>query len=203
MWAGGKIDWPREGDLHTMNETSERMELLDVQGKKRSGGGELIVMSISKVLKQNGSEKVRETRQWVFLKEGEASAAEAKKITNVRPVEETLFRRTVQFSWVTLFRYSALIFNSHAIHLSREHCLKEGHPDLVVHGPLTFSLLLEAVRGRLPDARWKSVTYRAEGPAYVCDPVTLNVGVERDRKVAAWADKGDGIPVMKVSIELW
>jgi hydroxyacyl-ACP dehydratase HTD2-like protein with hotdog domain len=62
---------------------------------------------------------------------------------------------------------------------------------------------LEAVRGTVVGKRWKSVTYRAVGPAYVGEKLSLNVGIEKDGRLDAWAEKGDGLPVMKVNVELW
>jgi len=47
---------------------------------------------------------------------------------------------------VTLFRYSALTFNSHRIHYDLAYAREvEGYPGLVVHGPLQASWLLEHV----------------------------------------------------------
>jgi hydroxyacyl-ACP dehydratase HTD2-like protein with hotdog domain len=204
MWAGGRIEWPQDVDLLAGKPTKEIMKLDKIESKTRSGGGEMIVMSIEKKLfTQEEKEAVHETRQWVFLKDGDASAAQsstAKKSIGSKPTRDSVFQHSISLTPAALFRYSALIFNSHAIHLSKEHCLKEGHPNLVVHGPLTFSLLLEAARGTFPK-RWKTVRYRAVGPAYVGDTITLNVGVEKNGKADAWAEKGDGVPVMNATIE--
>ncbi len=206
MWAGGRIEWPKDVDLQAGKQTKEVMKLDKIESKTRSGGGEMIVMSIEKKLfTEDDREAVHEMRQWVFLKDGDASAAQSsstKKSTGSKPPRDAVFQHSISLTPAALFRYSALIFNSHAIHLSKEHCLKEGHPNLVVHGPLTFSLLLEAVRGTIPK-RWKNASYRAVGPAYVGDAITVNVGMEKEGKVDAWAEKGDGIPVMNVSIEFW
>ena len=209
MWAGGQMEWPQEGNLVMGEPTKEIMELDKIEAKTRGGGGELIVMSIRKRLfDKNDALAVNETRQWVFLKDGDASAAQSstKKtsppVKTTQPERESVFHHSIDLTPAALFRYSALIFNSHAIHLYKEHCLKEGHPNLVVHGPLTLSLLLEAVRGQMP-RRWKSMTYRAVGPAYVGETLTLYVGNQHDGKVEAWAEKGESRPVMNVSIELW
>jgi hydroxyacyl-ACP dehydratase HTD2-like protein with hotdog domain len=202
------MEWPKEGDLVMGEPTKEIMELDKIEAKSRGGGGELIVMSIRKRLfDKTDALAVNETRQWVFLKDGDASAAQtsskkSKESTTNHPERESVFRHSIHLTPAALFRYSALIFNSHAIHLYKEHCLKEGHPNLVVHGPLTLSLLLEAVRGQMA-RRWKSMTYRAVGPAYVGETLTLYVGKERDGKVEAWAEKGENRPVMNVSIEFW
>ena len=206
MWAGGRIEWPHKVDLLVGQTAREKMELDKVNAKLRSGGGEMIVMSIRKtVFTQDNSEAVRETRQWIFLKDGDASAAQlssTKKLAITNQPRETSFQHSISLTPATLFRYSALIFNSHAIHLSKEHCLKDGHPNLVVHGPLTLALLLEAVRGTVAK-RWKNMTYRAVGPAYVGEILKLNVGLEREGKVETWANKGDNVSVMEATIEFW
>ena len=205
MWAGGRIEWSHKADLLVGQTTREKMELDKVDAKLRRGGGEMIVMSIRKTLfTPDNSEAVRETREWVFLKDGDASAAKSstKKSIITNGPRETSFQHSISLTSAALFRYSALIFNSHAIHLSKEHCLKEGHPNLVVHGPLTLSLLLEAVRGTIAK-RWKNLTYRAIGPTYVGEILKLNVGRETEGKVEAWADKGDRVPVMEVTIGFW
>ncbi len=43
-----------------------------------------------------------------------------------------------------LFRFSALTFNAHAIHLDKQYCREvEGHRNLLVHGPLSLVLILQ------------------------------------------------------------
>jgi hydroxyacyl-ACP dehydratase HTD2-like protein with hotdog domain len=69
-----------------------------------------------------------------------------------------------------LFRYSALTYNAHRIHYDRDWCKSvENHPDLVVHGPLTATLLVElAERVALDTGRHlRRFEYRATSPMYV------------------------------------
>ena len=57
------------------------------------------------------------------------------------------WRRTITPNPVLLFRFSALTFNSHRIHYDHEWATKtEGYPALVVHGPLTSTLLADFAR---------------------------------------------------------
>jgi hydroxyacyl-ACP dehydratase HTD2-like protein with hotdog domain len=116
-------------DLLVRQPTREKMELDKVEAKQRGGGGEMVVMSIRKTLfTQDNSEAVHETRQWVFLKDGDASAAQtssSKKSSAATGHQETTFQHSISLTPAALFRYSALIFNLHAIHLSKGHCLKD------------------------------------------------------------------------------
>lgn len=72
-----------------------------------------------------------------------------------------------------LFQYSALGFNSHRIHLDRDHARNvEGFPDLVVNGGLATLLLTEFLRlelGVTPVA----ITVRHVAPLYCNRSVTL------------------------------
>jgi 3-methylfumaryl-CoA hydratase len=91
----------------------------------------------------------------------EADAIVAERLKTVMP-DETL-----------LFHYSALGFNSHKIHIDRDHARNvEGFPDLVVNGGLATLLLTEFLRrdlGVLP----VSIKTRHVAPLYCNRPVTL------------------------------
>lgn len=59
-----------------------------------------------------------------------------------------------------LFRWSALTWNSHSIHLDKQHCQEvEGYQNLLVHGSLSALLILEVLDGHL--TRWPGVLQKA------------------------------------------
>lgn len=61
-----------------------------------------------------------------------------------------------------LFLYSAATWNPHRIHYDVDYARYEGHPDVIVHGPLQGAWLTEYVtrwigpRGRLVRAGWQN-----------------------------------------------
>jgi hydroxyacyl-ACP dehydratase HTD2-like protein with hotdog domain len=65
-------------------------------------------------------------------------------------------------SRVQLFLYSAATHNPHRIHYDREYAATEGHPDVLVHGPLQGAWLSQYVtdwagpRGRLLTLTWQN-----------------------------------------------
>ena len=74
---------------------------------------------------------------------------------------------------IMLFRYSALTFNGHRIHYDVDFCREhEGYPDLVVHGPLIATLLLDlfAQQGR-PINQFE---YRGRSPLFNPNPFTVH-----------------------------
>lgn len=105
------------------------------------------------------------------------------------------------FSWTptptALFRFSALTWNAHLIHLDRDyarkvegytgeflshiHCLKSIHSytmndtERLVHGPLTALLLIEALRSAGYGGRIDNFVYRARNPMVVGQRQHFNV----------------------------
>ena len=66
-----------------------------------------------------------------------------------------------------LFRFSALTFNTHLVHYDRAWAQgPEGLDDLLVHGPLTRILLLDAA-GRHDSRRVAAFAFRASAPIFV------------------------------------
>ncbi|MDT0213057.1 hypothetical protein Q9R29_04090 [Rothia sp. ARF10] len=91
-----------------------------------------------------------------------------------------------------LFRFSALTYNPHRIHYDRDYATRvEGHADLLVHGPLTALLALEAVRA-VGASTGAPVTYdfRLRGPAYLGRPVRFAVRSESGTAVVTGEQEG-------------
>jgi 3-methylfumaryl-CoA hydratase len=81
--------------------------------------------------------------------------------------------KTVVPDETLLFQYSALGFNSHRIHLDRDHARGvEGFPDLVVNGGLATLLLTEFLRRDLGVAP-AAITVRHVAPLYCNRAITL------------------------------
>ncbi|EGX50216.1 hypothetical protein AOL_s00076g291 [Orbilia oligospora ATCC 24927] len=92
--------------------------------------------------------------------------------------EKAEFSHTITPSHQLLFRYSALTFNAHKIHFDTEYTQKvEGHKDLLVHGPLTLTFLLELLRNHTftleKQYRVCEFQYRHIAPVYVGEKIHL------------------------------
>ncbi|ROW12426.1 hypothetical protein VMCG_00800 [Cytospora schulzeri] len=84
-----------------------------------------------------------------------------------------------------LFRFSALTFNAHAIHLDPAHSTgpAEGHRARLVHGPLLLVLMLSALRGALEGTGLAAagLEYRNLEPLYVGEELRVRVARGRTR----------------------
>jgi 3-methylfumaryl-CoA hydratase len=100
------------------------------------------------------------------------------------------FSETWELDNTALFRYSALTFNGHRIHYDADCCRAvEGYPNLVIHGPLLATLLMDlTVRQQRPLASFR---YRARSPLYLPDAFTVN-GRRDGTKTSLWAASMDG-----------
>lgn len=120
-----------------------------------------------------------------------------------RPAPEgAVWRRRIEPDAVMLYRYSALTFNGHRIHYDFPYVtVAEGYEGLIVHGPLTATLLLDLVAREAPEARLAEVRFRALRPLYAGRPLTLE-GRLGDGGCEAWAVDDDGAQAMHAQMTL-
>lgn len=122
---------------------------------------------------------VSEIRSHVFRQPQTISAASTKIRANLtassgRP--DWSYQMSYTPTSPLLFRFSALTFNGHKIHYDRDWTReKEGHPDLVVHGPMNAVLLVELASAIAPRTgkRLMGFDYRATSPMYVDKEIRL------------------------------
>ncbi len=79
--------------------------------------------------------------------------------------------RSFEPTEVDLFKFSASAWLIHRIHYDRPFAAdQEGHPDLLIHGPLQGVYLVQTAESWLGDrARMEVISYRHLAPAYLGD----------------------------------
>ena len=106
---------------------------------------------------------------------------------------EAVWRRTINPSPVLLFRYSAVTMNSHRIHFDHVYVTEvEGYPGLVVHGPLTTTLLLDLFRREMPNATPTRFKVRAISPLYDTNDFTVEGAPGEAGAAKLWARNHEG-----------
>jgi 3-methylfumaryl-CoA hydratase len=105
---------------------------------------------------------------------------------------------------VLLFRFSALTFNSHRIHYDRPWAVeREGYPALVVHGPLTSTLLIDFARDHTRGRALATYETQARAPLFDTAAFELRGRPSADgRAVELWAVTPDGTVAMSARAEL-
>ncbi|KAH7921738.1 hypothetical protein BV22DRAFT_1095929 [Leucogyrophana mollusca] len=194
MWAGGKMRWNNSNPLLVGAQATAVSSVEEVQKKGFEGGtGNPMVFVQQKIeVSMEGQKEasVIEERSHVYLAFG-GNRRTAREVRGL-PVPDFAFKYTP--TPTTLFRFSALTFNGHYIHLDKDYAQQsEGYPERLVHGPLTALMLLEALQFQRPGICFHNFEYRAQNPVIVNQPQTIYGSWTGQAMVDLWAVDDDGI----------
>ena len=176
---------------------------LAVISVKHGNTGTLVFATVTSRVHGPGGLAIEEERRTVFreeVKAGDRNQAPRRE----PPPTDAPWRRTVTPDPVLLFRYSALTFNSHRIHYDRAWAMEvEGYPGLVVHGPLTTTLLIDFARDQNPDRRIVAYSTQARAPLFDTAPFELRGrSATTGRGAELWAVTPEGTIAMSAEVEL-
>lgn len=106
------------------------------------------------------------------------------------------FRHSILPSKSLLFRFSALTFNAHSIHLDQSYTQnQEGYRNLLVHGPLTLTLLLNVLQDHLErlNLQAEHIEYKNLAPLFVEEQLSV-CGKPKNENGAwdVWIEGPDG-----------
>ncbi|HEU5083650.1 MAG TPA: hypothetical protein VFU14_09945 [Acidimicrobiales bacterium] len=171
MFVGGSL--VRSGPLRLDEPTQRTSTVVDAEHKE-GGTGPFLLVQVEHAYRQDGDVVLVERQRLMYRTPPadpvpppgppvEAPPSAGARL-EVRPDERLLFR------------YSALTFNTHRIHYDLPYVTEvEGYPGLVVHGPLTATLLAHLAEQQLlsPLSRFEfratSPTFAGTGVSLVCD----------------------------------
>jgi 3-methylfumaryl-CoA hydratase len=166
--------------------------------KEKTGGtGQLVFVEVDHETRADDVVAVQERQTIVFRAPAPAAAPQPAPAPTGEPdLSDWAWRRDILPTEAMLFRYSALTFNSHRIHYDLPYARdEEGYPGLVVHGPLTATLLLDLAQRQLGANALTAFTMRAQAPAFVGETIHL-VGRPKDDGWAMAAIGPDGRTIM-------
>ncbi len=182
MWAGGRFEFLQP--LIVGDKIKRVSTIKDIKLKNGKSGALAFVTVEHEIRAEAGGHWVEE-HDIVYR---EAANAPWQELAEVVVDDEVAdWSKEILANPVLLFRYSALTFNGHRIHYDRVYCQQqEGYPGLIVHGPLTATLLLELLREKLPQAIVRKFKFRALHPLFDHLPFSIHGRVEGQR-VLLWA----------------
>ncbi|PTU17721.1 hypothetical protein P175DRAFT_0504463 [Aspergillus ochraceoroseus IBT 24754] len=199
LWAGGSIRFSATNSLPLDGSRAVCIEGIRDVIVKGQPGEEKIIVKIgrhigpvqegedeSSIRKRIWSEtdhecssghiSIIENRDLVFMRDKTAKqladdkAKFSQAAKTIKPPSDPEFRNAILPSKSLLFRFSALTFNAHLIHLDQNYTQNvEGYRNLLVHGPLTLTLLLTALRAHLEGKGLtiREIEYRNLAPLFV------------------------------------
>ena len=182
MWASGDLKIVQPLSIgETVDKTSTILSVEEKQGRT----GKLVFVRVGHEFAGNRGGNMREEHQIVYRDAPVPGAAQPKPML---PPDEPDKSITLTASPVQLFRYSAITFNSHRIHYDVDFCRdEEGYDGLIIHGPLTATLLMDMASRQAPDKRLKTFTFRALSPLTHVHKFSLHIRATVDNSFGVWA----------------
>lgn len=194
MWAGGAFSF--QDDIRVGETVTRRSTIRDVTLKEGRSGA-LCFVTVEHHIDSDGRPALSERQDIVYREIAKTGAGHKAS----PPAPRGTHRTTIQPSPILLFRYSALTFNGHRIHYDAPYMRDvEGHPGLIVHGPLQATMLThfaERIHGRRPE-RFR---FRSLSPLFDDADFTLNA-VEEGEALRLWTSYEAG-PVAMEALAEW
>jgi 3-methylfumaryl-CoA hydratase len=198
MFAGERVRFHR---ALRIGESVRRETTLTDISVKRGGTGTLVFATVTSRVSGADGLAVEDERRTVFREEVKAGERNQAPRRDPAPADVP-WRTRVTPDPVVLFRFSALTFNSHRTHYDRAWAMDvEGYPGLVVHGPLTTTLLVDFARDQNPGRRIVGYTTQARAPLFDTAPFELR-GRPNARGCECWAVTPEGTVAMSCEVLL-
>ncbi|MFF2316916.1 MaoC family dehydratase N-terminal domain-containing protein [Arthrobacter sp. NPDC058097] len=175
MWAGSKISFHSP---ITVGQPLTRTTTIESITPKSGSSGKLCFVVLRHDLRASTVHALTEHQTLVYR---EAVPLDLSAASSQRPPREAT-EAPAGWEWshaftpdeVNLFMYSALTFNAHRIHYDLPYATGvEGYPGLVVHGPLSASLLVDRFLLEHPGAEITSFEFSARSPVFVGEQIHI------------------------------
>ncbi len=189
LWTGGQIDF-----LHPVAYDSQAVCVESIQNSKSFGENHMV--TIQREVVADGLISLVERRSLFYTNDL------YKKSTPQFPHKPAIYTHELKPTDILLFRYSSLTFNAHRIHYNKDYAMREGYPNILVHGPLTVTLLLEWFSTLFGDLVVKSFKYKNIAPLFANESIKLCLGQTSDSKYDTWIENEDGELCVSGTIEV-
>jgi 3-methylfumaryl-CoA hydratase len=142
----------------------------------------------------NDEVRIEDEQDIIYRDVPSAMEQKSVKVSNDSPETSQSYdwSREIMPDSVLLFRYSAISLNSHRIHYDRDYAEQEGYPGLLVHGPLTATLLIDLFQRSNQDTVIREFAYTARRPIFVDETFTIMGRKEGDGRISLQAVSDDG-----------
>jgi 3-methylfumaryl-CoA hydratase len=188
MWAGSRLRYL--ADLPIGAEAVRRSRIQKVENKVGKRGS-LWFVTVEHTTLADGVACIVEEQDIVYREATPAPAEPAPAPPRHDDVSQ--WGRDVEPDATLLFRYSALTFNGHRIHYDQAYARQEeGYADLVVHGPLTATLLQQLATEHGAGRRLAGFQFRGVSPLLANRPFRVEGRAGDDGALALWARGPDG-----------
>ncbi len=181
MWAGSRVRYLAAVPVDALADRRSRITRVQNKVGKR---GPLWFVTVEHTTQVDGRVCVVEEQDIVYRDAASATPTLAPEVHD----DKAAWSREVIADTTQLFRYSALTFNGHRIHYDQAYAREEeGYPDLVVHGPLTATLLQQLAVENAGGRRLARFEFRGVNPLFAGRAFRIEGRPDAEGTAALWA----------------
>lgn len=188
MWAGSRLQYLADVAVEAQATRVSRIAKVENKVGKR---GSLWFVTVEHTTSSAGRACIVEQQDIVYRDTAAPGAAPAATPERFDGVAE--WGREIVPDTTLLFRYSALTFNGHRIHYDQPYARdEEGYAGLVVHGPLTATLLQQLAVEQGGGRKLARFEFRGVHPLFAGRVFRIEGRDAGDGTLALWARGPDG-----------
>lgn len=197
MWAGSRLEF--SAPIPVGEPLTRTSKVLSVTPKTGSHGP-LVFVTVEHRVESAAGPHIREEQDLAYMR----IAASGPRPVDTEEAARTPWRTmSVTPNEVMLFRYSALTRNGHRIHYDADYArTTELYPGVVIHGPLTATLLLTFAARCFDEQPLRRFTFRGRSPLFNGDTLVLKADRESDTALRLSACTAEGLVGMTATAEL-
>lgn len=194
MWAGGTMTWNKERALKVGEKATAVSTVAKVEKKGFEVGKPMLFVKQRIEVTVEGRSEPGMVEERAHVYQASVAGVGSRVPRQVKDLPKSEFSLSYTPTLTTLFRFSALTFNGHHIHLDKDYAQKvEGYPERLVHGPLTALLLLESLIYYRPRAQLRTFSYRAHNPIFVNCAATIRGAIVAKDRAELWCENDEGV----------
>lgn len=202
MWAGGTMTWNKDWALKVGEKAAAVSTVAKIEKKGFEAGNPMIFVKQRIEVTVEGRSEPGMVEERTHVYQPSVTSIRRRVPRQVNDLPKPGFSLSYTPTLTTLFRFSALTFNGHHIHLDKDYAQKvEGYPERLVHGPLTALMLLESLIYHRPKAQLRAFSYRAHNPIFVNCAATIHGAIVAKDKAELWCENDEGLVGMTGVIE--
>lgn len=197
MWAGGRLQFLKN---ITVNQKIKRESDIVKIEFKQGKSGDMYFVTVKHSIFADDKLAIVEEQDIVYRDTRNQVQTQPAMIASAVEAKPFSYKKQFPINTTSLFRYSALTFNSHKIHYDRPYAMQEeGYPGLVVHGPFLATLLIHFFKQEYPTKTIQSFDFRAVNPVFDFNEFSV-CGDVQAQSAELWIEKENNQIAMKAKI---
>lgn len=199
MYAGGEIIFHKP--LSIGQKLRKKSSIVSIDNKIGATGN-LTFLKINHEIFNEKEILINEFQNLVYREDKKNQ--KKKKVFAMKAPDKYDYEKQWNTSSEMLFRYSALTHNTHKIHYDFPYATKkEGYPNIVVHGPLMATFLLDLIDNILKDNNKKLIkfTFKLKSPVFVGGTISAQA-VKTSKGLDLWIKDQNGYQSLSAEAEI-